>query len=107
MQDLGEAGLAAKGFETGIDLEPDQGALSGRERGFEPSQRDGLVPQSGVDAGDLRGEGQTAIGKTLLKRPLFLNDQMYVHVPLETTYQSAYRGMPQFWREILEQPQPG
>ena len=26
------------------------------------------------------------------------------HVPLESTYESAYRGMPAFWRQVLEEP---
>ncbi len=40
--------------------------------------------------------------------PLFLNPDRYVNVPLEATYLAAYRGMPAFWREVLEgrQPQP-
>jgi hypothetical protein len=45
----------------------------------------------------------TAVGRTLVDRPLFLTPAYYVNVPLESTYQAAYRGMPQFWREILEQ----
>ena len=54
------------------------------------------------------GSEPTAVGRALLDRPLFLTAQRYVNVPLEATYQAAYRGMPQFWREILEQPpQPG
>jgi hypothetical protein len=36
--------------------------------------------------------------------PLFLRPDRYVSVPLEDTYQKAYRGMPAFWREILERP---
>lgn len=48
----------------------------------------------------------TAVGRTLPDRPLFLTPQRYVNVPLEATYQAAYRGMPQFWREVLEQPSP-
>jgi hypothetical protein len=45
-----------------------------------------------------------ATGRPLPDRPLFLTAHRYVNVPLEATYQAAYRGMPQFWREILEQP---
>jgi hypothetical protein len=34
--------------------------------------------------------------------PLFLRSDRYVPVPLETTYQAAYRGVPAFWRDVLE-----
>jgi hypothetical protein len=34
--------------------------------------------------------------------PLVLRPDRYVDMPLEATYQSAYRGMPAFWRDILE-----
>jgi hypothetical protein len=26
----------------------------------------------------------------------------YVNVPLEPTYEAAYRGLPAFWRQVLE-----
>ena len=45
-----------------------------------------------------------AVGGNLPDMPLFLTPDRYVNVPLEATYQSAYRGMPAFWREVLEQP---
>jgi hypothetical protein len=38
--------------------------------------------------------------------PLFLTPDRYVNVPLETTYQAAYRGLPAFWRDVLEGRQP-
>ena len=41
-------------------------------------------------------------GQALPQMPLFLNPDRYVNVPLEQTYQTAYRGMPAFWREVLE-----
>ena len=34
--------------------------------------------------------------------PLFLRTDHYVNVPLEATYESAYRGVPEFYRDILE-----
>jgi hypothetical protein len=34
--------------------------------------------------------------------PLFLDDARYVYIPLETTYMSAWRGVPQRWREVIE-----
>jgi hypothetical protein len=33
---------------------------------------------------------------------LFLRPDRYVQVPLEPTYQAAFRGMPAFWRDVLE-----
>jgi hypothetical protein len=46
----------------------------------------------------------TAVGHPLIDMPLFLTAERYVNVPLETTYQAAYIGMPEFWREVLERP---
>jgi hypothetical protein len=34
--------------------------------------------------------------------PLFLNPDRHVDLPLESTYQAAYHGMPSFWRGVLE-----
>jgi hypothetical protein len=44
----------------------------------------------------------TAVGRSLIDMPLFLTAERYVNVPLEPTYLSAYRGMPQYWRDVLE-----
>ena len=43
-----------------------------------------------------------AVGAALPEMPLFLRPDRYVNVPLEATYQAAYRGMPAFWRDVLE-----
>jgi hypothetical protein len=43
-----------------------------------------------------------AVGAVLPEMPLFLRPDRYVNVPLEATYQAAYRGMPAFWRDVLE-----
>ena len=43
-----------------------------------------------------------AVGAALPPMPLFLRDDRYVNVPLDETYQSAYRGMPEFWRDVLD-----
>ncbi len=43
-----------------------------------------------------------AVGAPLPEMPLFLRPDRYVNVPLEATYQEAYRGMPAFWRDVLE-----
>lgn len=34
--------------------------------------------------------------------PLFLDPDFYVPVPLEMTYQQAYRGVPSVWRDVLD-----
>jgi hypothetical protein len=42
-------------------------------------------------------------GWPLKPMPLFLSVDRYVNVPLETTYMRAFRGMPAFHRNVLEQ----
>jgi len=43
-----------------------------------------------------------AVGDPLPAMPLFLKYDRYINVPLAATYDSAYRGMPGFWRDVLE-----
>jgi hypothetical protein len=43
-----------------------------------------------------------AVGDVLIDMPLFLEPEAYVNVPLEATYQAAYRGVPQRWKRVLE-----
>ena len=45
-----------------------------------------------------------AVGDALPDMPLFLDPDTYVNVPLEATYQAAWRGLPQRWRRVLEPP---
>ena len=47
-----------------------------------------------------------AVGGPLPDMPLFLHSDRYVPVPLETTYAAAYRGVPAFWRDVLEGRRP-
>jgi hypothetical protein len=47
-----------------------------------------------------------AVGDALPDMPLFLEPEGYVNVPLEATYQAAWRGVPQRWRRVLEAPAP-
>lgn len=42
-----------------------------------------------------------AVGDALPEMPLFLTPDVYVPVPLEPTYQSAWEGMPAYWRDVL------
>ena len=46
----------------------------------------------------------TAVGRELMEMPLFLEPEIYVNVPLEATYQAAYRGVPQRWKTVLDAP---
>jgi hypothetical protein len=46
-----------------------------------------------------------AVGDSLTDMPLFLDPEHYVEVPLEATYQAAYRGVPQRWKAVLEAAQ--
>lgn len=42
-----------------------------------------------------------AVGGALLDMPLFLRPDCYINVPLEATYQAAFRGVPEYWRDVL------
>lgn len=43
-----------------------------------------------------------AVGDALTDMPLFLTAEDYINVPLETTYQAVYQGVPRYYRTILE-----
>lgn len=43
-----------------------------------------------------------AVGGVLPEMPLFLRPGAYISVPLEETYQAAFEGVPQVWREQLD-----
>jgi hypothetical protein len=43
-----------------------------------------------------------AFGSSLPEMPLFLQYRAYINVPLESTYEAAFRGMPSIYREVLE-----
>jgi hypothetical protein len=45
-----------------------------------------------------------AVGREALDMPLFLEPEIYVEVPLESTYRAAYRGVPRRWQLVLEAP---
>jgi hypothetical protein len=42
------------------------------------------------------------LGAALPDMPLFLRPNRYIVVPLDATYQAAFRGMPAYWRDLLE-----
>lgn len=43
-----------------------------------------------------------AVADSLVDMPLFLRPDLFVNVPLEGTYQEAFRSMPEIYREVLE-----
>jgi hypothetical protein len=43
----------------------------------------------------------TGVGVAIADMPLFLTPDVYVTVPLESTYQSAWEAVPEFWRNVL------
>ncbi len=45
-----------------------------------------------------------AVGDNLPDMPLFLTPEVYVPVPLETTYRAAWEGAPKFWQDVLTAP---
>jgi hypothetical protein len=47
-----------------------------------------------------------AVGDEIPEMPLFLEVNGYVNVPLEGTYQAAFRGLPGYWRGVLEGHEP-
>lgn len=44
-----------------------------------------------------------ACGDALPAMPLFLEPDLYLHIPLEQAYTRAYESVPRRWREVLEQ----
>lgn len=47
----------------------------------------------------------TMVGASLRDMPLFLSPEIYVSVPLEATYATAFEIVPQFYREVLSSPE--
>ena len=43
-----------------------------------------------------------AVGQPLKAIPLFLTPEDYIDLPLGPTYEAAFRGMPEIWREVLD-----
>ncbi len=42
-----------------------------------------------------------ALGCALPEMPLFLTEDYYVNVPLETTYELAWRKVPRYWQDVI------
>jgi hypothetical protein len=45
-----------------------------------------------------------AVGDPLPDMPLFLTQETYVPVPLESTYRAAWETVPEYWRDVLTAP---
>lgn len=43
-----------------------------------------------------------AVGEALPEMPLFLEPDLYINLPLEESYQTAFADLPDHWRELLE-----
>ncbi len=72
--------------------------------GYDPPPEQPLTLSSYVANDDIEAYVEhLALGEPLAEMPLFLNDETYIYVPLETTYLSAFRDMPDYWREVLEE----
>jgi hypothetical protein len=48
-----------------------------------------------------------AVGDPLIDMPLFLREDYYVNIPLQPTYDQAFRGLPEVFRTVLEKPADG
>jgi Protein of unknown function (DUF4058) len=46
----------------------------------------------------------TSLGAQLPEMPIFLTPDVYVPLPLEATYQSAWQKVPSYWRDVLSAP---
>ena len=42
------------------------------------------------------------VGDALLSMPLFYDRHLHVNVPLEATYEQAWRGVPSVWKDVVE-----
>ena len=45
-----------------------------------------------------------AVGDAVPDVPLFLTPGWHINLPLTSTYDAAFRGIPEIWREVLEAP---
>ncbi len=42
------------------------------------------------------------VGDVLIDMPIFLTPDRYINLPLEATYNEAWRGVPRRWRQVIE-----
>ena len=48
-----------------------------------------------------------AVGQSMPDMPLFLRESHYINIPLQPTYDQAFRGMPEIYRQVLEKESNG
>ncbi len=89
----GMHGAVWRYFDTRPYVPPEDGPLT-----LASYVWDGAEPEARIEP--------VAVGQPLIDMPLFLTPERYVNVPLEPTYLAAYRGMPEYWRQVIEQPPP-
>ncbi len=80
------------------DLDPEEEPLPNDQPLSLASYMAGKIPEAYVEP--------LAVGAALPEMPLFLETSWYLNVPLEATYEAAYRGMPAYWRGVLEGRNP-
>ena len=81
---------------------------------LELEEPEGLDPPSGrltlgsyVAGPQLEGYAERLdVGDALPEMPLFLTPETYIPLPLDPTYGAAYRGLPGFWRGVIEGREP-
>ena len=56
----------------------------------------GLVPEAFIEP--------TSVSSVLVEMPLFLTEEVYIPLPLEATYQSAWEAVPSYWQDVLTSP---
>lgn len=48
----------------------------------------------------------TSVGESLIDMPIFLTPDLYVNVPLEATYEMAWKSVPRRWRDVIDAQAP-
>lgn len=56
----------------------------------------GRIPEAFVEP--------ASVGEALPDMPLFLSPEIYIPLPLERSYQSAWEAVPDYWSEVLSAP---
>ncbi len=82
-----------------------QGALwisLGHDTSEQPADKPLTLAAYSADAIPTAYIDSVAVGDSLPDMPLFLEPEKYISVPLEATYQAAYAGTAEFYRNILE-----
>ena len=80
-------------------------AYWGGEPGVTPDQPLSLAAYCADDCPTAYFE-PIAVGAILADMPLFLTPDRYINVPLETTYQAAWRGVPERWKQVILGQEP-